>query len=280
MSATLVSLWTALRMRLEAAGVDSPATDARMLIEAGAGVSRLDIVTDPYRELSTVQLAAVEVLATRRAAREPIAYILGRKAFWNVELAVDPSVLIPRPETELLVETALELLPSDAPARVLDLGVGSGAILLSVLAERGLATGVGVDKSAEALAVAVANAASLGLDGRAQFSKADWAAVGRFDLVLSNPPYIRSADIVGLAPELRYEPRLALDGGEDGLDAYRAILNALPGLLAPLGAYAFEVGEGQADAVAAMAAAQGLTAMPHRRDLQGIARVVAGRGAG
>ncbi len=280
MSATLVSLWTALRMRLEAAGVDSPATDARMLIEAGAGVSRLDIVTDPYRELSTVQLAAVEVLATRRAAREPIAYILGRKAFWNVELAVDPSVLIPRPETELLVETALELLPSDAPARVLDLGVGSGAILLSVLAERGLATGVGVDKSAEALAVAVANAASLGLDGRAQFSKADWAAGGRFDLGLSNPPYIRSADIVGLAPELRYEPRLALDGGEDGLDAYRAILNALPGLLAPLGAYAFEVGEGQADAVAAMAAAQGLTAMPHRRDLQGIARVVAGRGAG
>lgn len=280
MSVTLVSLWTSLRRRFEAVGADNPVTDARMLIEVGAGVSRLDIVTDPYRELSTEQLAAVEALVIRRERREPIAYILGRKAFWNIELAVGPEVLIPRPETELLVETALDLLPPNAPARVLDLGVGSGAILLSVLAERQSAVGVGIDKSASALETAAANAAALHLDGRVSFREGDWTADGRFDLVLSNPPYIRSGDLAALAPELHYEPRMALDGGEDGLDAYRAITCALPGLLGPNGAFALEVGEGQADAVAEMAEVVGLTLMPHRRDLQGIARVLAGRGAG
>jgi release factor glutamine methyltransferase len=280
MSVTLVSLWTSLRRRFEAVGADNPVTDARMLIEVGAGVSRLDIVTDPYRELSTEQLAAVEALVIRRERREPIAYILGRKAFWNIELAVGPEVLIPRPETELLVETALDLLPPNAPARVLDLGVGSGAILLSVLAERQSAVGVGIDKSASALETAATNAAALHLDGRVSFREGHWTADGRFDLVLSNPPYIRSGDLAALAPELHYEPRMALDGGEDGLDAYRAITCALPGLLGPNGAFALEVGEGQADAVAEMAEAIGLTLMPHRRDLQGIARVLAGRGAG
>ncbi|MEQ1617349.1 MAG: peptide chain release factor N(5)-glutamine methyltransferase [Terricaulis sp.] len=280
MSATLLSLWTSLRRRLEAEGVDSPVTDARVLIEAGAGVSRLDIVTDPYRELSEAQRDAVEALAMRRASREPIAYILGRKAFWNIELAVGPAVLIPRPETELLVEAALEMLAREAPARVLDLGVGSGAIMLAVLAERPSVTGVGVDRSTGALAFAAANAAALGLSERAHFVEGDWAAEGRFDLVLSNPPYIRSADIPALTPELHYEPRLALDGGGDGMDAFRAILAALPELLTPSGAFAFEVGEGQADSVAAMAEAKGLTILPHRRDLHGIARVVAGRAPG
>ena len=137
-----------MRRRLEAAGVDTPVFDARLLVEAGAGVSRLDIVTDPRRELSAEQVAAVEALPVRREAREPVGHILGRKHFWTLELAVGPDVLIPRPETELLVKSALaSYCRSDAPRRVLDLGVGSGAILLAILKERPKAIGVGVDVS-------------------------------------------------------------------------------------------------------------------------------------
>jgi release factor glutamine methyltransferase len=279
---TLVSLWTDVRRRLEAAGVDTPVLDARLLLEAGAGVSRLDIVTDPRRELSEAQAAAVDALARRREAREPIAHILGRKAFWTLDLAVSADVLSPRPETELLVETALRMLPADRPARVLDLGVGSGAILLAVLSERPNATGVGVDASGAALAVARHNAEQLGLSARAMFHHGDWCAglEGPFDLALSNPPYIPTADIAALDPEVaRYEPRVALDGGVDGLDAYRAILGALAPLLASGGGFAFEVGEGQADAVQAMALAAGLVTEAPRADLEGVPRVVWGRRA-
>ena len=279
MTATLVSLWTAVRRRLEAAGVDTPVLDARLLLEAGAGVARLDIVTDPRRPVSDAQVAAVEALTRRREAREPVSHIVGRKAFWTLELAVTPDVLTPRPETELVVETALALLPAERPARVLDLGVGSGAILLAVLSERPQARGVGVDVSAAALAVAGANAEALGLAERVTLSEGGWHEGGEepFDLVLSNPPYIASAEIAGLEPEVaRYEPRLALDGGADGLDAYRAIAAALPRLLAPGGGFALEVGRGQAAAVEALLAEQGLAAGPARRDLQGVARVVWG----
>jgi release factor glutamine methyltransferase len=282
MTTTLVSLWTDVRKRLEAAGVDTPVLDARLLIEAGAGVSRLDIVTDPRRAVTEAQVAAVEPLVARREAREPIGHILGRKAFWTLDLAINADVLSPRPETEVLVEVALELLAKDAAARVLDLGVGSGAILLAVLSERTNATGVGVDASGAALAVARHNADQLGLSARLALQHGDWCAglEGPFDLVLSNPPYIPSADIAALAPEVaRYEPRLALDGGADGLAAYRAILGALPGLLAPGGAFAFEVGRGQAEAVAALAEAHGFVTATPRLDLQGLARVVSGRRA-
>lgn len=282
MSTSLVSLWTAVRKRLEEAGVDTPVLDARLLLEAGAGVARLDIITDPRRLLSDVQVAAVETLAARREAREPISHILGRKPFWTLELAVTPDVLTPRPETELVVEAALEALAKDARARVLDLGVGSGAILLAVLHERPNATGVGVDVSEAALAVARRNAEQLGLSGRLTLKQGDWGAglEGPFDLVLSNPPYVRSADIEGLQPEVaRYEPRLALDGGADGLDAYRDILGQLPGLMGPGGAFAFEVGRGQAEAVEALARAQGLVTDAARTDLGGTARVVRGRRA-
>ncbi|HYD85853.1 MAG TPA: peptide chain release factor N(5)-glutamine methyltransferase [Vitreimonas sp.] len=279
---TLVSLWTDLRKRLEAAGVDTPVIDARLLLEAGAGVQRLDIVTDPRRSLSDAQVAAVEALALRRLDREPIGHILGRKAFWTLDLEVNADVLSPRPETELLVETALEILPKDKRARVLDLGVGSGAILLAILAERPFATGVGVDISDAALAVAKRNAEKLGFADRLELRSANWCEglAHTFDLVVSNPPYIPTADIEGLEPEVaRFEPRPALDGGADGLDAYRIIIAALPRLLAPYGAFAFEVGRGQADAVQALAQAGGLATETPRLDLAGIARVVAGRRA-
>lgn len=282
MSETLVSLWTNVRRRLESAGVDTPVFEARLLLEAGAGVSRLEIVTDPRRPMTDAQVEAVDALVQRREAREPMSHIIGRRHFWTLDLAVSPDVLTPRPETELLVEFALKTLAPDQPARVLDLGVGSGAILLAVLNERPRATGVGVDRSAAALAIAAANAEALKLSDRIELVEGDWAngVTETFDLVLSNPPYIASNDIAALAPEVaRYEPKLALDGGADGLDAYRSITASLARLLKPGGVFAFEVGQGQADAVAALAAAQGLFTTPTLRDLAGIPRVVSGRRA-
>jgi release factor glutamine methyltransferase len=281
-SITLISLWTDVRMRLEAAGVDTPVLDARLLLEAGAGVCRLDIITDPRRPVSDTQIAAVDSLARRREAREPISHILGKKSFWSIDLAVTPAVLTPRPETELLVEVAMETLAKDSAARVLDLGAGTGAILLAVLHDRLNASGIGVDVSEAALAVARTNAERLGLSARAAFHLGDWdeGLEGSFDLILSNPPYIPTAEISSLEPEVAiHEPRLALDGGRDGLDAYRRIVAALPRLLVPGGSFAFEVGRGQAGVVAELVQAQGLETAPPRCDLAGIPRVVLGRRA-
>lgn len=279
MTATLVSLWTDVRKRLEAAGVDTPVLDARLLLEAGASVARQDIVTDPHRELSDQQVAAVDSLVRRREAREPVSHILGKKAFWSFDLNVTPDVLTPRPETELLVEFALRTLSSIEAVRVLDLGVGSGAILLAALSERPLAHGIGVDLSPAAIAVAQSNAAALGLGDRAEFVVGDWGTglTGSFDLVLSNPPYIPTQDIDELDPEVsRHEPRLALDGGNDGLSAYRAIARDLPGLLAPAGAFALEIGVGQADAVTKLLIDAGLAAHAVLPDLEGRPRIVTG----
>lgn len=281
MSRTLVSLWSDVRGRLEAAGVDTPVLDARLLIEAGAGVERMDIVTDPRRMVDEFQVAAVDALTRRREAREPVSHIIGRKHFWTYEFQVTPDVLAPRQETELLVEAALTELAPDRPARVLDLGVGSGAILLTVLRERPLASGVGVDISAAALKVAEANAHTLDVVHRLELREGDWDATGAesFDLVLSNPPYIPSADIEGLQPEVsRYEPRAALDGGADGLEAYRAIIARLPGLLNAEAAFALELGRGQMEAVRLLAEAAGLTGLSARVDLGGVERVLVGRG--
>ncbi|MBI1252585.1 MAG: peptide chain release factor N(5)-glutamine methyltransferase [Alphaproteobacteria bacterium] len=277
---TLVAAWTAARRALEAAGVDTPVFDARLLIEAGAGVNRLDILTDPHRALDAVQIEAIDAQVTRRAAREPVSQILGRKEFRSLSFVVTPDVLTPRPETEFLVEAGLAMLDPQAPARVLDLGVGSGAALLSVLMERPNAVGVGVDKSAAALAVARENAAALGLSARAALVEGDWAEGldGPFDLVVSNPPYVRTGALGLLAPEVsKFEPALALDGGPDGLAAYRAIMPAIRRVLRPGGGWAVEVGEGQAEAVWAHADAAGLAPQDVVNDFSGIARIVHGR---
>ncbi|MEZ5961304.1 MAG: peptide chain release factor N(5)-glutamine methyltransferase [Hyphomonadaceae bacterium] len=280
MSETLVSLWTDVRKRLEAAGIDTPVLDARLLLEAGAGVSRLEIVTDPRRSVTDAQVNAVNALTVRREAREPVSQIIGSKHFWTLDLAVDRNVLTPRPETEFVVEAGLqETLPADAPHRILDLGAGSGAIILALLKERPNATGIAIDISEGALEVVRLNAAALGIADRLEIRQNDWAEGldERFDLVVSNPPYIRTGDIEGLAPEVaRFEPWLALDGGEDGLVAYRIITAALPRLLKPGAAFALEVGLGQAEAVKGMAEAAGLSVGEPRRDLAGIPRVVVG----
>lgn len=283
MSETLVSLWTDVRKRLEAAGVDSPVLDARLLLEAGAGVSRLEIVTDPRRAVTAQQVGAVDALTKRRESREPISHIVGRKHFWTLDLAVNAHVLTPRPETEFVVEAGLrETLPADGRHRILDLGAGSGAIILALLKDRPNATGVAVDISEDALAVLRINAEEIGVTDRLQILRGDWAqgVDERFDLVVSNPPYIRTSDIEALAPEVsKFEPRLALDGGADGFAAYRIITMALPRLLNPGAAFGLEVGFGQADAVVALAKAAGLSVGEPWRDLSGIPRVVVGRAA-
>ncbi len=280
MNYTLVTLWTHVRKRLETAGVESPVLDARLLVEAGAGVARLDIVTDPRRELSDAQVDAVLALCARREDREPISHILGRRAFWTLDLIVNRHVLTPRPETEHVVEAALSAMSVEAPLQVLDLGVGSGAILLAILAERPNARGVGLDVSPEALEVARTNAENQGQLDRVRLVRGNWLAPldQTFDIIVSNPPYIPRDKVDQLAPEVsRYEPRLALDGGIDGLDAYRHLFAAAPNLLAPSGFFAFEVGRGQAKSVVMLAREAGFHNVEVRKDLAGVDRVVSGR---
>jgi release factor glutamine methyltransferase len=216
----------------------------------------MDIVTDPYRPLTPAEAEVLEGYLDRRAAREPVSHILGRKGFWTVELKVTRDVLTPRPDTETLVNAVLKSLPADQPMRILDLGAGSGAILLALLAERPLWSGVGVDVSEPALEVARENGALLKLDDRAVFVHGLWAE-GQpdqaFDAVVSNPPYIPTADIDDLDPEVSvHEPRLALDGGVDGLDAYRVLAPQVMRVLKPGGVFALEIGHDQGHAVEAL----------------------------
>jgi len=281
MTLTLVRAWTTARQRLEAAGLAGPVIDARLLVEAAAEATRADIVTDPQRPLTAEQEALLESYLARREHREPVAQILGRKGFWKLMLAVNDQVLTPRPDTETVVEYVLRDFPEHAPWSVLDLGVGSGAILLSVLAERPAARGLGVDISEEALAVARDNAAQLGLAARCALLRGDWTtglADANFDLVVANPPYIASAVIETLEPEVRrYEPRLALDGGADGLDAYRRLAPEILRVLKPGGRFAVEIGYDQKAAVEALFRAAGARDVETLRDLADRDRVVAGK---
>lgn len=252
---------------------DTARLDAELLMAHALGVSRSDLL---LRRMDDDAPEAFGALLERRARHEPVAYILGRKEFYGREFAVAPGVLIPRMDSEATVAAALEAC--SAPARVLDCGVGSGALLLTVLAERLDATGLGVDRSAEALAIASANAARLGLADRTQLLYRDWDEpgwaidLGRFDLILANPPYVE--DDAPIAPAVRdWEPEGALFAGSEGLDAYRVLIPQLPGLLADGGVAVVEIGATQADAVSAIAANIGFTA-DLRRDLAGRPRAL------
>jgi len=280
MTLTLVKAWTAAKDRLKDAGIDQPSIDARLMLEVAANVTRTEIVTDPYRELSAEQEATLEDYLSRRARREPVSHIIGRKGFWKILLQVNKNVLTPRPETEVIVDEVLKAFPENMAFSMLDLGVGSGTILLAVLAERPAAKGLGIDASAEALAVAKDNAASLDLNTRAAFLHGDWTAGlgdGGFDLVVSNPPYIPTKVIDTLEPEVRdHEPRLALDGGEDGLDAYRLLAPEILRVLKPGGLFAVEIGFDQSKDVEALFNAAGAKEVKTIKDLSTHDRVVTG----
>jgi release factor glutamine methyltransferase len=277
---TLVQAWTRARKRLEEVGIASPVIDARLLLEAAADATRTDIVTDPYREVTDAQAATLADYVERRARREPVSHILGRKGFWKIMLQVTPSVLTPRPDTETIVEYVLRDFPEHAAWSVLDLGVGSGAILFAILAERPAARGLGVDVSEEALAVARENAANLSLAGRVALLRGDWTfGLGdeSFDLVVSNPPYIADDVIETLEPEVRdHEPRLALSGGADGLDAYRVLAPEILRVLKPGGRFAVEIGYDQRTAVEALFREAGAAGVETLRDLGDRDRVVTG----
>lgn len=280
MSRNLLQAWQGARARLEAAGVPGPVIDARVLVEAACGVTRADIVGDPYREVGPEQAARLDDYLERRIRREPVSHILGRRGFWNIMLGVTPDVLTPRPETEVIVDHVLRQFPEGRPFRILDLGVGSGAILLAILAERPAARGLGVDASEEALAVARDNAASLGMAGRIALLRGDWTAGladADFDLVVSNPPYIATDVIETLDPEVRvYEPRLALDGGPDGLDAYRILAPEILRVLRPGGRFLVEIGYDQRAAVEALFRQAGALEVETLPDLSTHDRVVTG----
>ncbi len=263
--------------RLEAAGVDAPAREARLLVAHALGVAPGDLLRLPRH--AAVAVPALPALLRRRAeAREPLAYLLGTRGFWTLALAVSPATLIPRADTETLIEAALEAAPGRGSVRrILDLGTGTGAILLAALTEFPLALGIGVDRVAAACRLATANAAAAKLDARAMFVCGDWAASlgGRFDLIFSNPPYIESGAIPGLMPEVaRHEPASALDGGADGLDCYRAILHGLGERLSPGGLAILELGAGLSGPVGALGAAAGLAVVGVRSDLSGTPRAM------
>jgi len=239
------------------AGIDTPELDARILSAAALGISRAALMARPERELSPLELASIGGYETRRRRREPVSRIIGRREFRTLSLEIGATTLDPRPDTEIIVDAVVALAKKTATPnlRVLDLGTGSGAILIAVLTELPGATGVGTDIDAATLRIARRNAERAGVAQRAEFQRADWltGVTGKFDIVVSNPPYIPSGEISALEPEVsRFDPRLALDGGQDGLAAYRTILTDAGGSLNPGGWIVFEVGNGQVAEVMAL----------------------------
>ncbi len=266
---------------LAAAGIDEPRRQSRRLLAAALDLSAAEIFAHPERSLCAADQSRIDVMLARMVAREPLSRIIGKREFWGLEFALSPDTLDPRPDSETLVETVLAYLPDRAaPYRFLDLGAGTGCLLLALLSEYRQAFGVGIDRAPGAAVTARRNAVTLGLAERAGFAVGDWgtALAGGFDAIVANPPYIPSAEINLLPPEVReHDPRRALDGGTDGLSAYRAIAADLPHLLRAGGFFAAEIGVGQAGPIAAILSWAGLRADGVRRDLAGIARVVVAR---
>ncbi|HVZ07468.1 peptide chain release factor N(5)-glutamine methyltransferase [Rhodopila sp.] len=253
---------------------DNPRLDSRLLLAHALGCDRSDLIRDPQR---LIDPTVFRHLLARRERAEPIAHIVGRREFWSLSFEVSPATLVPRPDTETLVEDALAAFARrPAPTRILDLGTGTGCLLLALLHEFPDAWGVGVDLEPRASALAQRNSARLGLAARAAFITGDWTAplAGRFDLIVSNPPYIPTPDMAALMPDVvQYEPRRALAAGPDGGDAYRRVIPALRESLAPNGVAILELGAGQANMVAEIARPDGFC-ITFRQDLAGIPRVI------
>jgi len=271
---------------LDRAGTRDAATDARRLVAHALGIDREALLREPEFMPDAAALSRLTAFLDRRAAHEPVARIIGEREFYGLSLSLGPATLDPRPDTETVVTIARHLAhrlarSDDGPMRVLDLGTGSGAIALALLIELPEAVAVAIDVSTSTLDTARANAVPLGLAHRVEFVASNWLerVDGTFHLIVANPPYIPTPDIAGLAPEVaRWDPHAALDGGPDGLDAYRTILDGIGRVMAPQGWVVFEVGAGQAAAVSELAAAHGLATAPLTwpllRDLGGIVRCV------
>ncbi len=282
-----VSVAEATRLLVQAfrlAGIEEPTIDARALLGHALQLERAQLISHSERTLDAQEAAAISAFAARRLKHEPVSRIVGRREFWDVMLQVSPAVLDPRPETETVVEAALDHVTRHGlrmeRLRILDIGVGSGALLLALLSELPNASGTGTDISEAALEVARANAENNGLARCCTFVACDIAAAlpGPFDLIVSNPPYIPHGEIATLPPEVRdYDPALALDGGDDGLDFYRAIAGEARRLLAADGRLIVELGAGQEPAVRALFTKAELSVSAARNDLFGVARALAAR---
>ena len=285
-SAAAAATLGAAQEQLKAAGVEDPRRDARLLLAHALGIDAGALAGDPRRKVPADAAKRFGAAIARRARREPVSRILGRRAFWTLDLALTPDTLDPRPDSETLVETVLAEIDArgwrrDRPLRLLDLGTGSGCLLLALLSELPRAWGAGVDRSPGAAAAARANAVAAGLADRAHFVVSDWnqALGGPFDLAVANPPYIRRDSIAGLMPEVAlWDPVLALDGGVDGLDAYRAMLADLRRVLAPGAVVALELGAGQGSNVSRLLRDVGLRPARVARDLAGIERCIVATG--
>jgi len=262
------------------AGLESPELDARILVGFALGLDHAGLTVAAERRITSREAQAIAALGQRRLARESIAVIVGYKEFWGLRFQVGPATLVPRPDTETVVEAALRALDAQglrrSPLRIADLGTGSGCLLLALLSELPNARGIGTDISNPALEIARQNARALDLAQRTQFVRGNFAdtLAGEFDLIVSNPPYVATQAIADLAPEVRHEPRAALDGGPDGLSAYRTIAADAARVLRPGGVLVLEVGIGQASPVADLLSAAGLAPEEPHPDLAGVARAI------
>lgn len=263
--------------RLQDADVDAPRREARLLVGAALEKTPTQVFNDIDDVISDAKIDRIDSFVTRRVAGEPSAYILGEREFWSMPLRVSPATLIPRPDSETLVEMVLDDCDGLGPRQILDLGTGSGCLLLALLSEYPNAFGVGVDISPEAITVAMENAEQNDLSDRCEFIQGSWTdnIDEHFDLIVSNPPYIPKRDIDDLEKDVRaYEPLRALDGGEDGLDMYRAIFSGLERVLSNNGRVAVEIGVGQAEDVIRLAEKNGFDWLNSRKDISGIVRVL------
>lgn len=285
-----------IRLRLASGGIENPVLDARIFLRQGGQFSDADLITGGQTPLSAEVIENIEKFVDRRLAGEPVSRILGEREFWGLSFKVTPATLDPRPDTETLVEAALKIAPDivfseesglaamasakpDAGIRILDLGTGSGCILVSLLKEIPQATGIGIDLNEAAVQTARENAERNGVAGRATFLQGNWFGPldkdESFDLIVSNPPYIPAEDIESLAVEVRnYDPELALSGGRDGLDAYKIILKNLKKYLSCGGRALFEIGKGQEDDLARLAGKSDMRVCDSYRDLAGTIRVI------
>jgi release factor glutamine methyltransferase len=278
---TVQNILTDMRNAFRAAGLDTPELDARLLAEAALSLDQTGLITKAQQEITAAQKNTLDDMMQRRLRYEPVSRILGTRAFWKSDFKISPATLDPRADSETLVEAVIKHADKDQALNIIDLGTGTGCLLLSVLQELPQATGTGIDISADAIAIAKENAGALGLAARTNFMSINWdelAPQTPFDMIISNPPYIALTEKENLAPDVRdYDPETALYGGIDGLDCYRDIMRLVPRLLKPHGLIFFEIGATQADAVKGIASQNNIIMLHTYLDLAGHDRCLVAR---